>query len=428
MALLPIWIFVLFTFGLYSRKVIMDRSRIPETWRLAAASIVGVMSLIAIDFFLDTNLFPVRPIALYAVLTCFLSLFIIRGIIKSARRHILRKKIGLRKVLIIGNNPNTSRLISSIVGFPEEGYRLVAVVARSGLVPKELNYLRYSSLKQALLNTKPDIIFQTDEKSTEYVYKQSIDRHIYYYFTPTETGLSQHMGELELIGNTPVILVKATPLIGSSKFIKRMMDILIGGFLFILSIIPMIIIYIAQKLTNPKAPAFYSQTRLTRYNKKVKIYKFRSMKPEYCGMSPEEAFRKMRRKKLIKNSKKYIEEYRKNGDYLKNDPRITKLGDFLRRTSLDELPQLINVIKGDISLVGPRALVPGELKNYGDRSLLLSIKSGLTGLAQVSGRRDINFSERRALDIYYVQNWSVRFDLQILMRTIKTVITGKGAK
>ena len=152
------------------------------------------------------------------------------------------------------------------------------------------------------------------------------------------------------------------------------------------------------------------------------------MKPEYCGMTPEEAFKKMRRKKIIKNAKKYIEEYRKNGDYLKKDPRITRLGDFLRRTSLDELPQLINVLKGDISLVGPRALVPGELKNYGDRSLLLSVKSGLTGLAQVSGRRDISFSERRALDIYYVQNWSVRFDIQILLKTIKTVITGKGAK
>ena len=152
------------------------------------------------------------------------------------------------------------------------------------------------------------------------------------------------------------------------------------------------------------------------------------MKPEYSGLTPEEAFRKMKRKKLISDSKKYIQEYRKNGDFLENDPRITVFGDFLRKTSLDELPQLINVLKGDISLVGPRALIPGELKNYGDRSLILSVKSGLTGLAQVSGRRDISFAERRALDIYYVQNWSVRFDIQILIRTIGAMITGKGAK
>ena len=376
------------------------------------------MSIITIDFFLDTNLFPVRPIAFYAILTCFFSLVIIRGILKSFRRHILRKKIGLQKVLIIGNSVNTSRLVSNIVGFPEEGYRLVGVVSRVGLVPKDLRHLRFSSLKQALSRTKPDLIFQTDEKSTEYVYKQATDRHIYYYFVPTESALSKHLGELELIGNTPVILVKSTPLIGGAKATKRFMDITLGGLIFLLALIPMALIYLAEKLTNPKAPAFYTQIRLTRFNKKVKIYKFRSMKPEYSGMTPEAAFK----------NKALIKEYRKNGDYLEHDPRITKLGDFLRRTSLDELPQLINVLKGDISLVGPRALIPKELKNYGDRSLILSVKSGLTGLAQVSGRRDISFAERRALDIYYVQNWSVRFDLQILLRTIKAVITGKGAK
>ena len=110
------------------------------------------------------------------------------------------------------------------------------------------------------------------------------------------------------------------------------------------------------------------------------------------------------------------------------DPRITRIGKFLRATSLDELPQLFNVLRGDISLVGPRALVPGELRNYGDRSLLLTVKSGLTGLAQVSGRRDISFDERRSLDLYYIQNWSVLFDLQIMLQTIRAVIFQKGAK
>ena len=428
MTLIPVWIFVLFAFGLYSRKIILDRSRIPEIWRLAIASVIGVMSIISVDFFLDSNLFPVRPIALYAVLTNFISLVFIRSIIKAARKRILRKKIGLQKVLIIGDNINTSRLISNIVNFPEEGYRLVGVVSRASLIPKDFRFLRFASLKKALENTKPDIIFQTDEKKTEYVYKQAVDRHLYYYFVPTESSLSQHIGELELIGNTPVILVKSTPLIGGAKVTKRIMDIILGGLLFIIALIPMFIIWLIQKFIDPYSPVIYSQTRLTRFNKKVKIYKFRSMKPEYSGLTPEEAFRKMKRMKLIDDSKKMIQEYRKNGDYLENDPRITKFGDFLRKTSLDELPQLINVLKGDISLVGPRALIPGELKNYGDRSLILSVKSGLTGLAQVSGRRDISFAERRALDIYYVQNWSVRFDIQILVRTIGAMITGKGAK
>ena len=145
------------------------------------------------------------------------------------------------------------------------------------------------------------------------------------------------------------------------------------------------------------------------------------MKPEWSGMTPEEAFIKMGKRNLIS-------KYRKNGDYLKDDPRITKFGKFIRRTSLDELPQLINILKGDISLIGPRALLPDELRDYGDRSLILSIKSGLTGFAQVSGRRDISFEERRALDIYYVMNWSLLLDVQIFFRTIAAVFRGEGAK
>ena len=189
----------------------------------------------------------------------------------------------------------------------------------------------------------------------------------------------------------------------------------------IIAAIPMFLIWLIIKVSDFKHSPVYSEYRLSRYNKKVKIYKFRSMKPEFSGLSPEEAFEKMGHPELIK-------KYREEGDYIKDDPRVTKIGHFLRRTSLDELPQLFNVLKGDISLVGPRALVPGELRDYGDRSLLLSVKSGLTGLAQVSGRRDISFEERRALDLYYIQNWSFRLDFQILLKTIAVVLTGRGAK
>ena len=123
-----------------------------------------------------------------------------------------------------------------------------------------------------------------------------------------------------------------------------------------------------------------------------------------------------------------IKKYRNNGDFLENDPRVSSLGRFLRRTSRDELPQLFNVVKGDISLVGPRALVPKELEQYQQRHHILSVKSGMTGLAQVSGRLDIGFEERRRLDMYYVQNWSFWLDIIILLRTLRTVLTAKGAK
>lgn len=139
------------------------------------------------------------------------------------------------------------------------------------------------------------------------------------------------------------------------------------------------------------------------------------MKQAYTDMSPEQGFRKMGREDLIV-------PYRTGGDKIPNDPRISRLGRFLRRTSLDELPQLINVVKGDLSLVGPRALDPFELEKHPKKNHILAVKTGLTGLAQVSGLRDISFEERRKLDLYYVQNWSLWLDLIILVKTFRVVL------
>ena len=113
-----------------------------------------------------------------------------------------------------------------------------------------------------------------------------------------------------------------------------------------------------------------------------------------------------------------------------SDPRVSRIGRFLRRTSLDELPQFINVVRGDISLVGPRALQVDEwdVHGYSHKDLILAVKSGITGLAQVSGRKDIPVEERRKLDLYYVQNWSLWLDLVIIVKTFRVVIGRIGAK
>ncbi|MBQ6130715.1 sugar transferase, partial [Candidatus Saccharibacteria bacterium] len=328
---------------------------------------------------------------------------------------------GVLRAVIIGNSANTTFLADYIAKNPASGYRIAGIVAGRRYLPRDLKIHQYQSLKDALRKSHPDVVVQTDERQTEYVYKQSLNYHLPYYFVPSEAALSSQLGDLELVGNIPAILVKVTPLSGPMRFIKRFFDLLLGGLATLLALPIMAIVFLLVKLSDPRHRAFYSEIRLTRHNNKFKIYKFRTMKPEFSGLSPEEAFIKMNKPELIK-------KYRKNGDYLEHDPRVTKLGAFLRRSSLDELPQLFNIVRGDISLVGPRALVPGELRNYGDRSLLLSVKSGLTGLAQVSGRRNISFAERRSIDLYYVQNWSLFLDFQILLRTIGVVLRGEGAK
>lgn len=418
--LIPVWLLILAMFGLYKKSIFL-KSRASEIWRLFVASCINTMIIITFQFLTGENILFARIMAVWITILCFFSLLIIRSLLKFIRRQVLRADRAVLRAIVVGNSRNTEYLLDEMANNPEAGYRLSAVVANNEFIPEEFRKHKYTSLAEALKHTRPDVIFQTDENHTESVYKTAIDRHLLYYFVPSEAALSTQLGQLELIGNTPAILVKATPLIGGARFIKRTTDIILGGLATILALIPMAIIWLISKLSDIHHSPIYKDERLSRYNKHIFIYKFRSMKPEFSGLTPEEAFEKMGKPELI-------EKYRKNGDYLRNDPRVTKLGHFLRSTSLDELPQLFNVLKGDISLVGPRALVPGELKNYGDRSLLLSVKSGLTGLAQVSGRRDISFDERRALDIYYIQNWSLRMDISILLRTICVVLLRKGAK
>ena len=418
---IPFLIVILAALGLYKKSVFLGKSRMPEIGRVFLAAIMSVAALIVYDFFTSNELFPVRIMALTSVALSFVLLMIERIIVRFVVKQIFKKNYGTKRVVIIGNNKNTEYLANYISSSPESGYRLVGVVSAKKFIPEDLRDKQFASLKDALRRSHPDVVFQTDEKSTEYVYRQAINQHLLYYFVPSETALSSHFGELELVGNTPAVLVKLTPLTGGAAAVKRTFDIFASIIGLILAAIPMMIIWLIIKLSDVKHKAIYADERLTQFNRKFRCYKFRSMKSEYSGMTPEAAFTKMGKPELIK-------KYRKDGDYLKDDPRITKFGKFIRKTSLDELPQLFNILKGDISLIGPRALLPGELRDYGDRSLLLTVKSGLTGFAQVSGRRNISFEERRALDIYYVMNWSLLLDAQIFFRTIAAVIKRDGAK
>ncbi len=420
--LVPIWLLILFMLGLYRKDIFAPRLRLKETVKLFFASILSTMLIITVSFFKSENIFPVRIAALYSTILCFIFLFVFRYIIRAIRKMYLSKgKKNVVRVLIVGSNKNTNYLTKFIATSPESGYRIAGIVSSAKYIPRDQRKHQYSSVKEGLKKSHPDIIFQTDERQTEYVYRQSLNYHIPYYFVPSDEVLYSRIGELELVGDVPVISVKTTPLAGGGQVAKRTFDIILSFFALLIAFVPMAIIWIILKISDPKHRVFYSDIRLTKNNRRFKLYKYRSMKVEYSGITPEEAFKKMGKPELIK-------KYRENGDYLENDPRITKIGAFLRKTSLDELPQLWNILKGDISLIGPRALVPSELRTYGDRSLLLTVKSGLTGLAQVSGRRDISFDERRRLDLYYIRNWTLWLDIQIILKTVITVFKHEGAK
>lgn len=199
---------------------------------------------------------------------------------------------------------------------------------------------------------------------------------------------------------------------------KRIIDIL-GGFVGVILLIPVTIgVYIARKiLKEDDGPLFYEQLRYGKDGKKFRIYKFRSM----CV----DADKKL--KEYLANNDEARKEFEEN-QKLKNDPRITKIGDFLRKTSIDELPQLINVLKGEMSLIGPRPIVDGEIEKYGtNKDKFLSVKPGLTGYWAANGRNNITYSERIKMELYYVDNMSFGLDLNIFLKTIVSVIKKERA-
>lgn len=198
--------------------------------------------------------------------------------------------------------------------------------------------------------------------------------------------------------------------------LKRVMD-LSGAIVGLIIFSPIfLLISILYMTGDNKGPIFFKQIRMGKNGKEFNIYKFRSM-----IVNAEE---KLRNNEVL--YKKYIDNNYKLEP--SEDPRITKVGQFLRKTSLDELPQFLNVLKGDMSLVGPRPVVQEELVEYGERKgEFLSVKPGLTGYWQVSGRSDVGYPERVDLELYYAYNASLWLDIKILLLTVKNVVVGKGA-
>ena len=197
---------------------------------------------------------------------------------------------------------------------------------------------------------------------------------------------------------------------------KSFLDFFIA-FLFLFIGFPLFLIIILLVKFSSRGPIFYQQKRIGLHNKPFYCLKFRTMHPEAEDLL----------KNLLEKNKEIKLEYEKNHK-IKNDPRITPIGKFLRKTSLDELPQLINVLRLEMSIVGPRPIVKAEIKKYKNNfKKVISIKPGITGHTQVSGRKDLGIDDMVKLDVYYIENWSVGLDLKIMMQTVPALLGGRGA-
>ncbi len=419
-SVLPLWIGVHAFIGLYSQRVY--ERRFQELARLLVGSILGILVLIGYDFVSTSELFPARLVPVYGLALGFGFLVIFRLFALLLRRALYAYGIGVSNVLIVGDTSKSAEVAEAIANTKSTGQRVLGVVGREAK-----GFKNYSNFSVALEKVSEPIhsIIQTelykDQEKNDAVLRFAQVNHAAYRFVPGNSSLFVGNMEVELFGGSiPMIAVHQTALVGWGRVVKRLFDIFGSIILIIVTSPIMLLTAIAVKLSDPKGPVFMrgvQQERLTRHNRIFKVLKFRSHYAKFDGKKDEEVFAMIGKPELIK-------EYRKNGDRLDHDFRVTPVGRITRRTHIDELPQLFNILHGEISLVGPRALIPNELNKYEKKHTILSVKSGLTGLAQVSGLRDISFEERRKLDTFYVQNWSFWLDLTILVKTIKAVIRG----
>ncbi|MBW3568518.1 sugar transferase [Candidatus Parcubacteria bacterium] len=420
---LPLWILIHGAIGLYSKSVY--EKRFSELGKLVLGSVIGILTVIGYDFVVQGELFPARLVPVYGFLLGFGFLVVFRNMARISRRVLYSFNVGITNLVIVGSDRSTKEIINQFSRTEKTGYRIIGVVGENNLSPDIPTFSSIGELSEKIGAGSIDSIIQTklysnDEKNGE-ILNFAQQNHIEYRFIPGRSDIYAGKIEVELFREIPVITVHQTALFGWGQVVKRVSDIVFGVILLAVFSPLILLAVILLKISEPGGKILFRQTRLTQYNKAFTAYKFRSHKTKYSGSTPEEAFKAMGKPELARH-------YRQNGDHLDHDPRISAVGKFLRLTSLDEIPQLFNVIKGDISLVGPRALIPEELDKYYQKHHILSIKSGLTGLAQVSGRRNISFDERRKLDVYYVQNWSFWLDLVILLKTLRAVIGGSGAK
>lgn len=418
--LLVFWLIIFGLLGLYKPAVYENRFK--EFAMLLMGSFIGILFLVGSEYVLNKAIFPARLVTVYGFTFAFLLTLLFRTIARATRRLLFGYGVGVSNVLIIGATEITGELAYQLAN-PKLGYKVVGVVGdRRNVyehIDPKIQYKNFEDAARHLRGTDIHTIIQTelfaDSDRNDEVLAYAQEHHIAYRFVPGNSRLFTGSIEVSLFEGVPMIAVHQTALIGWGRIVKRLFDLVVVSILLVIASPLILTIWMLITIFGG-GNAIYKQTRMSRFHTKIGLYKFRTHSKAFSGLTPEEAFTKMGRPELIK-------QYRANGDYLEDDPRVSKLGRFLRKTSLDELPQFFNVLRGELSLVGPRPLIPQEMDLFKKKNIILSVKPGITGLAVISGRKNIPFEERRKLDMYYVQNWSFWLDIVILSKTAVHVLT-----
>jgi len=411
--------------GIYKLNGVYNQPRgaswFDEIYRLMTGTATGIIVMVFVIVFLFRPLFYSRLVFFYAgvLITIFLS---ISRLAKRMLRTNLRKKgLGVDRLLIVGVGEVGRTVMRHIVAQPSLGYQVIGFVDDD---PEKGNtdIGRFKAL--GATSNIPRLVKELaiDEViiTLPWMYHRKIvsiiaqceREQVRVRIVPDMFQMTLSHLDVEDLGGIPMIGVREISISSGGVLLKRVIDVAISAAGLILLFPLFLIIALIIRMDSP-GPVFFTQIRVGKGENLFSCYKFRSMRP---GAEAEQ-----------EQLRAYNEA---DGPIFKirDDPRITRMGRILRRTSLDELPQLMNVLMGHMSVVGPRPAPPSEVQRYQAwHKRRLEVAPGMTGLWQVSGRSELSFDEMVLLDLYYIENWSPFLDFQIMLRTFPKMLTGQGA-
>jgi len=377
------------------------------------------------DFSYSRGVFALDLLVTLALLSAFH--LAVRAIQSAARK----RGINLIPTIVVGSNSEAEQTISELQSRRHLGYRVVGYVAdepdhsttaeRLGSISELADVIRRFDIKEVIITDNS----LAGERLFEAMMALGRKRRVEFRFAPTLFDLLPQKTSVDRIGVLPMVRLFRSPLSDAQRFVKRISDLVIAIAATAVTSPIWIIAAIAVKLDSP-GKVLFRQERVGMDGRVFLCYKFRTMKADADESVHRAAYQQNIAGESDANSG---DDLRPVFGKVKNDPRITRAGAFLRRTSIDELPQLLNVLRGEMSIVGPRPPIPYEVAAYEVwQRKRLDMKPGMTGLWQVSGRSRLTFEEMVRVDLYYIENWSLLLDAKILALTIPAVFRGDGAR
>lgn len=394
--------------GLYTQK--STRSFWREIGKVLVAVSAGLMVVVVL-FFFDRNLFPSRLIVLMSWLFTIVAVSVGRVVLLLLQRRFLAKGIGKHRLFVVVGK-SEHQILNEISDNSRLGYEIIAKESYGEEIISRIETLHRQD--------KIDELLQADSRleSASVLRLVTICEELGIKFNYLPNILETHRANVEtdVIGSTPVVRLRTTPLDGWGKVVKRIMDIGVSVVGLALFSPLFFLVYLSVKLDS-KGPGFFHQRRGSSFHN-FEFYKFRTMYNELSEGTPQGDRVRNELEKLNVRHGPYVK--------IKNDPRVTKIGKTLRRYKLDELPQLWHILKGEMSLVGPRIHMMKEVERFeNDYKKIFTIKPGATGLAQISQIRnpELAFEEEIKYDLFYVENWSAWLDVYIIFKTLVLLIT-----